>query len=150
MKGLYFYLIFSVAFAGIVSCGKENSVLQEEVEETCEPGPYFTQLPVDKESIAFFIVLGQFNPPGDVFPRAQTGLQLKSPDLTPLYAVGAIEITLVESTYWIESPTRQGHTDYSLSFEIPNCRAIYGNYHHIASLEPMLEAYLADAECEKY
>ncbi len=134
----------------MISCTKENSVSQEEPDGTCEPAPYFTHLPVAEEVISYFIVLGQFNPPGDVFPRAQTGLQLKSPDLTPLYAVGDIEITLVESTYWIESPTRQGHTDYSLSFEIPNCRAIYGNYHHIASLKPMLEAYLADAECETY
>lgn len=134
----------------MISCTKENSVSQQEEEEICESGPYFTKLPVDKESIAFFIVLGQFNPPGDVFPRGQTGLQLKSSTLIPLYAVGDIEITRVESTHWLESPFREGHTDYSLSFEIPNCRAIYGNYQHVAGLEPMLEAYLADAECEIY
>ena len=58
----------------------------------CEPGPYFTYLPVDEEQINYFLVLGQFNPPGDVFPRGQTGLQLKSRQLIPIYAVGDIEI----------------------------------------------------------
>lgn len=149
MKGLYIYLIFIGVFAGIVSCGKDNPVSQER-QELCEPAPYFTHLPVAEEVISYFIVLGQFNPPGDVFPRGQTGLQLTSSSLTPLYAVGDIEITRVESTHWLESPEREGHTDYTLSFEIPACRSIYGNYEHIASLEPDLEAHLSDADCEVY
>lgn len=117
---------------------------------SCEPGPYFTELPVAAEAINYFIVLGQFGPPGDVFPRGQTGLQLVSTDLTPIRAVGDVSIRLVESTHWLASPTRQGHTDYSLVFEVPNCRAITGNYEHIAVLEPQFEELLAGASCEVY
>jgi hypothetical protein len=77
-------------------------------------------------------------------------LQLNSRDLTPIYAVGEIVITFVESTHWLESPTRQGHTDYTLSFEIVGCRQIYGNYEHIASLEPQFQELLegGDVNCE--
>jgi len=117
---------------------------------SCEPGPYFTQLPVDAEVIRSFVLLGQFNPPGDVFPRGQTGLQLTSTELTPLYAVGDIELRYVESTRWLASPTREGHVDYSLSFEVPQCRLIFGNYEHIAVLEPDLATHLGSATCEIY
>jgi len=116
----------------------------------CEPGPYFTELPVPAEAIRYFIVLGQFGPPGDVFPRGQTGLQLVSTELTPVRAVGDITIRFVESTHWLDSPTREGHTDYSLTFEVPNCRAITGNYEHIAELEPALAERLVGASCEVY
>ncbi len=116
----------------------------------CEPGPYFTELPVDASRINWFVILGQFNPPGDIVPRPQTGLQLISNELTPVRAVGDIEITLVERTRWISSPMREGHVDYSLVFEIPACRSIFGNYEHIAVLEPELEAHLAGANCEVY
>jgi len=75
----------------------------------CEAGPYFTELPVDGAAINWFVILGQFNPPGDIVPRPQTGLQLKSNALTPLRAVGDLEITLVESTRWIASSEREGH-----------------------------------------
>jgi hypothetical protein len=117
---------------------------------SCEPGPYFSELPVAAEAINYFIVLGQFAPPGDVFPRGQTGLQLVSTDLTPVYAVGDITIRHVESTRWLASPTREGHTDYSLAFQVPSCRVITGTYEHIAVLEPGFEALLAGATCEVY
>ncbi|TVP53825.1 MAG: hypothetical protein EA351_14450 [Gemmatimonadales bacterium] len=118
--------------------------------ESCEPGPYFTHLPVDGEAIRYFLVLGQFNPPGDVFPRGQTGLQLLSPALTPAYAVGDVDVIHVESTHWIASPTRQGHTDYAVGFRIPECPAITGQYGHLADLEPHLQAELSGAQCEIY
>ncbi len=116
----------------------------------CEPGPYFTELPVDAGAISWFLVLGQFNPPGDIVPRPQTGLQLTSPALTPLRAIGDIDIVHIESSRWLASPTREGHVDYSLSFEVPACREIFGNFEHIAVLEPELEAHLAGASCEVY
>jgi len=116
----------------------------------CEPGPYFTELPVAAEAINYFIVLGQFAPPGDVFPRGQTGLQLVSADLTPIHAVGDILIRYVERTHWLASPGREGHTDYSLDFQVPNCRAITGTYGHIAVLDPGFEALLEGATCEVY
>ena len=116
----------------------------------CEPGPYFTELPVDASAIASFVILGEFNPPGDIVPRPQTGLQLTSNALTPVRAVGEIEIVLVERSRWISSPVREGHVDYSLSFEITGCPAIFGNYEHIAVLEPEFEAHLAGARCEVY
>jgi len=116
----------------------------------CEPGPYFTELPVDGSAINWFVILGQFNPPGDIVPRPQTGIQLTSTDLTPVRAVGDLEITLVESTRWIASPEREGHVDYSLVFEVAGCREIYGDYQHIAVLEPDLEAHLSGARCEVY
>lgn len=130
-----------------VTCS-ENPFSED--EQTCEPGPYFTHLPVEQDAIATFNVIGQFHPPGDIAPNGQTGLQLKSKELTPIYAVGEIEITLLESTHWLESPTRQGHTDYTISFEISSCRQIYGNYEHIASLEPQFFELLEgdDVNCE--
>jgi|GEM_PF-3393022 len=136
-----------VIFFMMISCS-ENPVSDQ--DQNCEPGPYFTHLPVDREEIASFNVIGQFNPPGDIAPNGQTGLQLRSRDLTPIYAVGDIVITLVESTHWIESPNRQGHTDYTLSFEIGGCRQIYGNYEHIASLMPQFLEQLegSSVNCE--
>jgi len=116
----------------------------------CEPGPYFTELPVPAEAISSFIVLGQFNPPGDVLPRGQTGLRLVNEDQIPVRAVGDIVIREVESTHWLSSPTRQGHTDYSLAFEIPNCRAITGTYEHIVELEPFLAERLVSPSCDVY
>lgn len=118
--------------------------------EPCEPGPYFTELPVAAEAINYFLVLGQFGPPGDVFPRGQTGLQLTSAALTPVRAVGDVEIIFVESSRWLASPTRPGHTDYSLTFRIPGCQVITGNYEHIAELEPRFAEHLARATCDVY
>ena len=134
----------------LTGCSSATESNTDEDYGECEPGLYFTYLPVDEERINYFLVLGQFNPPGDVFPRGQTGIQLKNLELTPIYAVGDIEIRFVESTHWLSSPTREGHTDYTISFEIPNCRAIYGNYEHIAILNPDLEAHLSKSECEVY
>lgn len=119
-------------------------------DAACEPGPYFTQLPVDGERISYFLVLGEINPPGDVFPQGQTGLQLVSADLTPAYAPGDVEITEVSSTLFLESPGRPEHLDYSLTFEIPECRPTFGVFHHLATLAPDLEARLEGATCETY
>lgn len=116
----------------------------------CAPGPYFTVLPVEASAISYFLLLGHFNPPGDIVPRSQTGLQLRTNDLTPLRAVGDVEIIFVERTRWLASPTREGHVDYSLTFEIPGCRAIFGEYQHIANLEPVFASALDGATCQVY
>ena len=65
-------------------------------------------------------------------------------------AVGDVEIVFVERSRWIESPARPGHVDHSLTFEIPQCRAIFGSVEHIAVLEPAFEAHLVDATCQVY
>ncbi|MCC5907317.1 MAG: hypothetical protein JJU13_13985 [Balneolaceae bacterium] len=137
-------------FVCMLACSDNPVHNDEEDFGVCEPGPYFTHLPVDEEQIDYFLVLGQFGIPGDIFPRGQTGLQLKRNELTPVYAVGDINIVFVESTRWLSSPFREGHTDYTISFEIPDCRVIFGNYEHIDQLIPDLEEYLADSECEIY
>ncbi len=140
-------LILMLFLTGCSSATESNS--DEDFGE-CEPGPYFTHLPVDQEQINYFLVLGKLSPPGDVFPRGQTGIQLKRTGLTPVYAVGDVEIRFIERSRWLSSAFREGHSDYSISFEIPDCRAIYGNYEHMDILDESLEAYLADAECEIY
>lgn len=116
----------------------------------CAPGPYFTVLPVEASAISYVLLLGQFNPPGDIVPRPQTGLQLRNNDLVPLRAVGDVEIVFVEQTRWLASPIREGHVDYSLTFEIPSCRAIFGEYQHIANLEPIFASALEGATCQVY
>jgi hypothetical protein len=116
----------------------------------CAPGPYFDHLPVNQEAIESMIVLGQFNPPGDVAPRPQTGVRFEPDAITPVYAVGSIRIVAVEQTTWLESPTREGHTDYSLAFEVEDCRRIRGIYGHIEVLSVDLDSALINPNCEVY
>ena len=73
-----------------------------------------------------------------------------STDLTPIYAAGDLILRSVESARWLASPTRQGHVDYSLVFEVPSCPHISVSYGHIAELDPALEAELPGATCGVY
>ncbi|TVQ01805.1 MAG: hypothetical protein EA359_13340 [Balneolaceae bacterium] len=116
----------------------------------CDMAPFFDHLPVNEEAIESFIVLGQFNPPGDVAPRPQTGLRLHPDTITPVYAPGNIVITAVERSTWLNSPFREGHSDYTIVFEIDGCRSISGNMEHMDFLIPELENELSGARCETY
>jgi hypothetical protein len=116
----------------------------------CEGGPYLTHLPVEQSLIQEVSILGQFNPPGDIFPRGQTSLALNGSGLTPLYAPARSTILSVRSTTWSGSEFRADTTDYSISFEIDACPQIEGVFHHIPALTSALMARLADATCETY
>jgi hypothetical protein len=116
----------------------------------CEAGPFLTQLPVQQELIESVSILGQFNPPGDIFPRGQTSLALNGSGLTPLRAPGEITVISVRSTQWTGSPHRPDTTDYSISFEIASCPEIFGVFHHIPLLTPALQEHLSGATCETY
>jgi hypothetical protein len=116
----------------------------------CEAGPYLTQLPVEQGLIESVSILGQFNPPGDIFPRGQTSLALNGSGLTPLYAPADVTITSVRVTHWLASAHRPDTSDYSISFEIDACPEIFGVFHHIPVLTTALESQLTQATCETY
>jgi hypothetical protein len=115
----------------------------------CEDGPYFSMLPVPLETIASVIPLGQFNPPGDVYPRAQSGMLLHAGTID-VVTPGPIFVRTVRRNTWLESPWRQGTTDYSVGFTIEGCSPIEGGYHHLHELSEELEAYLTDEHCGTY
>ncbi|TVR17247.1 MAG: hypothetical protein EA391_05380 [Balneolaceae bacterium] len=119
-------------------------------DSQCNMAPFFDHLPVNQEAIESVIVLGQFNPPGDVAPRPQTGLRLHPDTITPVYAPGDIVITEIERSTWLSSPNREGHSDYTIVFEIEGCRSITGNLEHMDFLIPELENELSGARCSSY
>jgi hypothetical protein len=115
---------------------------------TCEEGPYFSILPVPLESIEAVIPLGQFNPPGDVYPRAQSGMMNTGP--VNVVVPGPIRVRSLRRTTWLASPTREGASDYSVSFTVQGCRPIEGVFGHLNGLAPDLDARLVDEHCETY
>lgn len=115
---------------------------------TCTAGPYFSTLPIPLDSISAVKPLGEIHPPGDILPNAQTGFSMQGPEV-PVIAPGPIRVRSVERTTWLESPFRQGHSDYAVEFTVAGCEPIHGTFAHLVSLAPDLEALLTEEDCEE-
>jgi hypothetical protein len=113
-------------------------------------GPYFSVLPFDDARIEGAIVLGQINPPGDVFPRGQTGFRITQGASADVVAAGDLLLGSVESNEYLESPFRQGVTDYMVTFLVDSCRHVRLTYGHLETLSEALTPHLAGAQCEQY
>jgi hypothetical protein len=139
-------LLMALAMSACVGCGEDESA------ETCtkEVGPYFSTLPIADERIAEVIVLGQFNPPGDVFPRSQTGFRVTEGEASEVFAAGDLLLFSVASTEYLVSPGRQGEIDYKLAFLVNDCRQIHIVYAHLVTLSPALSAAFGNVQCEQY
>jgi hypothetical protein len=113
-------------------------------------GPYFTLLPAPAERIDSVIVLGQFNPPGDIYPRSQTGFRIVQGEEFDVVAAGDMRLAGVRAVDYLEAPGLPARSDFSATVYVEGCRNIRVNYHHMTSLAPALAEHLVDAECEEY
>jgi hypothetical protein len=113
-------------------------------------GPYFTLLPAPADRIDSVIVLGQFNPPGDIYPRAQTGFRIVQGEEFDVVAAGDMRLGSVRAVEYLEAPGFPARSDYSVSVVLEGCQNIRLYYHHMTSLASALAEHLVDAECEEY
>lgn len=131
-----------------LACGSDDSALPVCSEQGTA---YFDRLPIAEQHIGRVHPMGELDPPGDAIPNSQSGFSYADAEQDiAIVSPGDVWVTVIESTEWLESPTRQGLTDYSLV--IQPCRDIKVNLHHILELEPALLETLNSAEpsCDEY
>lgn len=105
--------------------------------ESCGPPPYFHTLPVAEIDLSSVSVFGGVDGPGHTLPTPHGGMFLARENTT-LRSPGDIAVTELRRVRYAGSPTRQGHEDYAIFFQV--CKEIRGWFGHVSSLAPVFGA----------
>lgn len=103
--------------------------------EPCGPGPHFTALPVALGDIDAITVFGGLGAPGHTLPTAHPGFYLAT-EGAAVQSPGTIQIYEIRRSRYLVSPSRQGETDYTVSFRV--CREITGWFGHLVTLSSLV------------
>ena len=139
------FILFTLSISLIPSCSKSK----KSKLPACTSENLFTEPAVPLTAISHLDVIGSLAPVGgSPLPKSHTAYLMNTLNV-PVTASGAFTISRISVTTYVASPTRQGFTDHSLSFDV--CAEVSGDYAHISTLSEELSGqFNADANCSEY
>ncbi len=142
-------LTFAVLAVVVLACGGEGGspTGAPKVSNACGSQPFFTVLPVSPGDINVVAVVGGLGAPGHTLPTAQSGILLARAGV-PVRSPGKIEVTQLRRVTYVESPNRQGETDFALFYGV--CRDVSGWFGHLTTVSDRVLSAANFSNCEQY